>query len=82
MAHPAIARAIEVAGLQPLARGLGVSHQAVRKWERAGRLPRTEWTGETSYASQIVRLARRKVTKTELMMIHAADRKAAAKAEA
>jgi hypothetical protein len=27
-----------------------VTYQAVLKWARNGRLPRTEWTGETSYA--------------------------------
>lgn len=27
-----------------------VTYQAVLKWVRQGRLPRTEWTGETQYA--------------------------------
>lgn len=27
-----------------------VTYQAVLKWVRQGRLPRTEWTGETHYA--------------------------------
>lgn len=30
-----------------------VTYQAVLKWARLGRLPRTEWTGETHYARAI-----------------------------
>jgi transposase-like protein len=45
--------AIDQVGLTQLAKACGVSHQAVRKWQRQGRLPRTEWTGETTYATAI-----------------------------
>lgn len=58
--------AIERIGLQPLSRGLGVTYQAVRKWQRKG-LPRTEWTGETDYAGQIERLSNGAVTRGELL---------------
>lgn len=50
--HP-IEQAIEKVGLVKLASHLGRTHQAIRKWQRAGRLPRTEWTGETQYAERI-----------------------------
>ncbi|ENH6337830.1 hypothetical protein ABWH74_001126 [Burkholderia vietnamiensis] len=30
-----------------------VTYQAVRKWIAKGRLPRTEWTGETNYSAAI-----------------------------
>ena len=30
-----------------------ITYQAVLKWARQGHLPRTEWTGETSYAKAI-----------------------------
>lgn len=33
--------------------GKPVTYQAVLKWARQGRLPRTEWTGETRYAKAI-----------------------------
>ena len=58
--------AIERIGLQPLSRGLGVTYQAVRKWQRKG-LPRTEWTGETDYARQIEQLTAGEVTRDELL---------------
>jgi hypothetical protein len=51
-AHP-LEAAIEKVGLGRLASGVGRSPQAIRKWQRAGRMPRTEWTGETDYAKRI-----------------------------
>lgn len=68
MAHPAIAKAIETVGLTGLARSIGVSYQAIRKWERAGRLPRTEWTGETTHAEAIERATDGYVSVGELMV--------------
>lgn len=64
--HP-LARAIDAVGLVRLARSVGVSYQAVRKWQVAGRLPRTEWTGETSYAESIERATSGAVTRDELL---------------
>lgn len=65
-AHP-LEAAIAQVGLAALARGLGVTHQAVRKWGRASRLPRTEWTGETGYAHAIEHLTGGTVTKLQLL---------------
>lgn len=48
-----ITQAIDLAGLGKLAAACGVTYQALRKWELAGRLPRTDWTGETDYAARI-----------------------------
>jgi len=72
MAHPAITKAIKIVGLQDLASGLGVTYQAVRKWEAAGRLPRTEWTGETNYADQIMVLTGGAVSREDLLRRHIA----------
>lgn len=65
-----ISEAIEIVGLQPLAKACGRSYQALRKWERKGRLPRTEWTGETNYAEVIERETSAKgrpITKEQLL---------------
>lgn len=48
-----ITQAIELVGLGQLATACGVTYQALRKWEKARRLPRTDWTGETDYALAI-----------------------------
>lgn len=60
-------RAIDLVGLVALARELGVTHQAVRLWERRGRMPRTEWTGETSYSARIQAATGGKVARDELL---------------
>lgn len=62
-----ITQAIESVGLGALARQLGVSGQAIRKWEAAGRLPRTEWTGETNYSEVIEQLTAGGVTRSALL---------------
>jgi hypothetical protein len=59
--------AIELIGMQPLAKHLSVSYQAVQKWERAGRMPRTEWTGETQYSEKIEALTSNEVTRDQLL---------------
>jgi hypothetical protein len=64
--HP-LQEAIRLIGVTALARELQVTHQAVRKWEAAGRLPRTEWTGETGYAERIEVLTSGAVTKARLL---------------
>ncbi|HZF19482.1 MAG TPA: YdaS family helix-turn-helix protein [Burkholderiales bacterium] len=62
-----LARAIEIVGLSTLAQKLGVTYQAIRKWQRRGRMPRTEWTGETNYAGTIEQLTDGRVTKISLL---------------
>ena len=50
-----ISIAVELAGgSSKVASHCGLkSYQAVGKWCQRGRLPRTEWTGETNYAATI-----------------------------
>jgi DNA-binding transcriptional regulator YdaS (Cro superfamily) len=60
-------RAIDLMGLTCVARECKVSHQAVRKWQRARRMPRTEWTRETSYSEAIESMTRGQVTREELL---------------
>jgi DNA-binding transcriptional regulator YdaS (Cro superfamily) len=64
--HP-LEVAIGLVGLSLLARALGVTHQAIRKWQAAGRMPRTEWTGETAYCPAIEALTEGKVTRAMLL---------------
>ncbi len=64
--HPLI-EAIDLISLHTLADELNVSYQAIRKWQAAGRMPRTEWTGETFYCRTIDRLTGGKVTRDMLL---------------
>jgi hypothetical protein len=59
--------ALQIVGPTALARGLGLSPKAVRKWKAAGRLPRTEWTGETRYAERIEQLTGGKVPAARML---------------
>ena len=61
--------AIDQIGLTAVARTCGVSHQAVRKWQRQGRMPRTEWTGETAYAAAIEAATGGQLTKLQILSV-------------
>jgi len=45
----------EAGGIRSVAQGCGLTYEAVRKWTFNG-LPRTEWTGETSYCKTISKM--------------------------
>jgi hypothetical protein len=45
----------------------GLSGKAVLKWKKNGRPPRTEYTGETHYASLIASATKRKVKRSDLL---------------
>lgn len=62
-----ITKAIEIAGLTGISEACKVTYQAVRKWEKLGRLPRTEWTGETDYCSAIEKATKGEVTREQLL---------------
>lgn len=67
VASDPVEEAIALLGLGKLARGLKVTHQAVRKWQKARRMPRTEWTGETNYSARIEELTHGEVTRARLL---------------
>jgi hypothetical protein len=48
-----IEHAAQLVGVRALARACGISYEALTKWRKAGRLPRTDLTGETYYATAI-----------------------------
>jgi hypothetical protein len=66
-----ITETIKMVGLTRLASLLGVTYQAVRKWEVRGRLPRTEWTGETVYAEKIEQATNGQISKVMLLTLPA-----------
>lgn len=49
----AIERLVQKHGTKVLANVCSLTPPAIYKWLNAGRLPRTEWTGETNYAELI-----------------------------
>lgn len=61
-----IERVGRLLGISRAARLCGVSDKAVRKWMEAGRLPRTEATGETDYARRLAK-AQRMISYAELI---------------
>lgn len=62
-----ITKAIELVGLCKLAQACGVRHQSVYKWQARGRLPRSDWTGETDYASCIEIATGGRITRAQLL---------------
>lgn len=51
-----VTKAITMAGVAKVARACHVSHPAVARWRKNGRLPRTDLTGETHYAEVLATL--------------------------
>ena len=54
-------------GYSATARVCGIAGQVVINWVKRGRLPRTELSGETNYASKIERALEGKITEEELL---------------
>lgn len=54
-------------GVSNTARISGISVRAIYKWIERGRLPRTEYTGETNYAERIETATNGLVTANELL---------------
>ena len=56
-------------GYSATSRVCGVAYQVVVNWVRRGRLPRTEWTGETDYSARIEKALAGAVTREELLSV-------------
>jgi len=64
----AVQRAVIQAGGQgAVARACGVRQQTVFRWVHDGKLPRTDWTGETDYSAVISEMDGVSVTRDELL---------------
>lgn len=79
MTKDIITKAIETVGLRALAKACNVSPQAIYKWQAKGRLPRTDWTGETDYASRIEEATKGVITRDQLLNLKRSDQSAAGK---
>lgn len=73
MSETFLSKAIEIVGICKLAKACGVRHQAIYKWLSNGRLPRTDWTGETDYASRIEEATKGAVTRDQLLNLKRND---------
>lgn len=62
-----IAEAVKEYGSKFIAEACGVSRQAVEKWVERGRMPRTDFTGETNYAEEIESATKKRVRKAALL---------------
>jgi|UniRef100_A0A2I2MFF9 predicted DNA-binding transcriptional regulator AlpA len=55
--------------VKDIAEACGVSPTAVQRWIDTGHLPKSEWCGETHYASKIAGISSGKITTSELLAI-------------
>lgn len=69
-----ISKSIAIVGLRALARFCGVTPQAIYKWETKGSLPRTDWTGETDYASRIEEATKGVIIRDQLLNLKRSDK--------
>ena len=77
-----ISKAIDLTGLTNLAKACGVTYQSVKRWEAKGRVPRTDWTGETDYASRIEEATKGVITRDQLLNLKRNDQSEAGKPRA
>lgn len=60
--------AIEAAGgVSSVASGIHITERAIYKWLTKGRLPRSEYTGESLYSQKIAELSKGKFTKEQIL---------------
>lgn len=67
-------------GIARMAAACEVTYQAAKKWVDSGRLPRTEWTGETDHATRIAALlsaSGSEITRDDLLAPRVSQKEAA-----
>jgi predicted DNA-binding transcriptional regulator AlpA len=67
----ALQKSIDEIGCYKVAALVGLRGPSIYKWRENGRLPRTEWTGETNYAAAIVTAMEGRVTREDLLQLPA-----------
>jgi hypothetical protein len=60
-------RAIDISSRAEIARACDVSYPAVIKWQRAGRLPKTDHMGLTRHARNIAAAVQGQVSESDLL---------------
>lgn len=82
MTENLISKAISLTSLTKLAKACGVTYQSVKRWEMKGRVPRTDWTGETDYARCIETATKGQITRDQLLNLKRNDESEAGKPRA
>ncbi len=60
-------KAFKLIGKTALAKHLGVRYQSIDQWIVAGKMPLSEYSGDTMYSTTIQRVTKGKVTVTDLL---------------
>ena len=63
----AMGKAIEIVGLAQLAKDLGVTYQAMRRWQDQNRMPDTEFSCRTHHSETVEKSTSGQVTVTDLL---------------
>lgn len=63
-------KSINLIGIMKVSKAAGVTNGAVMNWQRRGKLPRTEWTGETNYAEKISEATGGEVTVDDFLSVY------------
>jgi hypothetical protein len=62
-----ITKAIEIIGLNPLAAACSVTRQGIKRWQKNGRVPKSDFVWETNYCDIIEVESLGKITREELL---------------
>jgi hypothetical protein len=62
-----ITKAIEIIGIKEFAKACSMTRQGILRWQDNGRVPRSDFTRETHYASIIEFESKGQITEAELL---------------